>query len=148
MDHWKAAKKVMRYLRGTKDYMLTFKRFDNFEVIGYTNSDFARCVGSRRLTFGYVYLLAGATISCKSDKQTIIVASTMEAEFVACFEATVHGLWLRNFILGLAIVDTIKKPLRIYCDNSAAVFFSKNKKYSNGAKHVELKNFAIKEEVQ
>ena len=55
MDHWKAAKKVIRYLRGTKDYMLTFKRSDNLEVIGYTNSDFAGCVDSRKSTFGYVY---------------------------------------------------------------------------------------------
>ena len=94
MDHSKAAKKVMRYLRGTKDYMLTFKRSYNLEVIGYTDSDFSRCVDSRKSTFGYVYLLAGAAISWKSAKQTIIVASTMEAEFVVCFEATIHGLWL------------------------------------------------------
>jgi len=37
MDHWKARKKVMRYLRGTKDYMLTFKRSDHLEVIGYSD---------------------------------------------------------------------------------------------------------------
>ncbi|KAL6346564.1 hypothetical protein AAG906_000182 [Vitis piasezkii] len=147
MDHWKAAKKVMRYLRGTKDYMLTFKRSDNLEVIGYTDSNFAGCVDSRKSTFSYVYLLVGAAISWKSAKQTIIAASTMEAEFVACFEATVHGLWLRNFILRLAIVDTIEKPLRIYCDNFAAVFFSKNDKYYNGAKHMELKYFVVKEEL-
>ena len=62
----------------------------------------------------------------------------MEAEFVACYEATIHVLWLRNFILGLGVVDTITKPLKIFCDNSAAVFFSKNDKYSRGAKHMEL----------
>ena len=84
----------MRYLRGTKDYMLTFKRSYNLEMIGYTDSDFSRCVDSRKSTFGYVYLLAGAAISWKNVKQTIIVASTMETEFVACFEATIHGLWL------------------------------------------------------
>ncbi|RVW98371.1 Retrovirus-related Pol polyprotein from transposon TNT 1-94 [Vitis vinifera] len=102
----------------------------------------------RKSTFGYVYMLVGAAISWKSAKQTIIVASTMEAEFVARFEAIVHGLWLRNFISGLAIVDTIEKSLRIYCDNSAAIFFYKNDKYSNGAKHMELKYFSVKEEVQ
>ncbi|KAA0067411.1 Retrovirus-related Pol polyprotein from transposon TNT 1-94 [Cucumis melo var. makuwa] len=110
MDHWKAAKKVLRYLQGTKDYMLTYKRSDHLE--------------------------------------SIIAASTMEAEFVACFEAKVHGLWLRNFISELEIVDSIAKPLRIYCDNSAAVFFSKNDKYSKGVKHMELKYFTVKEEVQ
>ena len=69
----------------------------------------------------------------------------MEAEYVACFEATVHGLWLRNIISGLGVVDSIAKPLKIYCDNVAAVFFSKNDKYYKGAKHMELKYFSIKE---
>ena len=65
----------------------------------------------------------------------------MEAEFVACYEVMIHTLWLRNFISGLGVVDTITKPLKIYFDNSAAVFFSKNDKYSRGAKHMELKYF-------
>ncbi|KAL0554019.1 hypothetical protein IC582_007924 [Cucumis melo] len=123
MDYWKAAKKVLRYLQGTKDYMLTYKRSDHLEVIRYSNSDFAGCVDTRKSTFGYLFMLAEEVISWKSAKQSIIAASTMEAEFVACFEATVHGLWLRNFISGLGIVDSIAKLLRIYCDNSAAVFF-------------------------
>ena len=83
----------------------------------------------------------------ESSKKSITATSTMEAEFVACFEATFHGLWLWNFILGLGIVNSISKLLRIYCDNSAAVFFSKNNKYSNGAKHMELKYLTVKEEV-
>uniref|UniRef100_A0A2N9GAP2 Reverse transcriptase Ty1/copia-type domain-containing protein n=1 Tax=Fagus sylvatica TaxID=28930 RepID=A0A2N9GAP2_FAGSY len=148
MDHWKAAKKVMRYLQGTKDFMLTFRRFDSLKVTSYSDSDFARCIDSRKSTFGYLFMLVGGAISWKSAKQTIIASSTMEAEFVACFEATVHGLWLRNFILGLGIVDFVSKPLRIYCDNSAAVFFSINDKYSKGEKHMELKYLTLKEDVQ
>jgi len=89
LDHWKAAKKVLRYLQGTKDHMLTYKRFDHLEVIGYTDSDFVCCVDTRKSTFGYVYLLARGEISWKSAKQTVIVASTMEVEFVACFKAIV-----------------------------------------------------------
>ena len=138
----------MRYLWGTKDYLLTFRRSDNLEVIGYSDLDFAGCIDTRNSTFGYLFLLARGAISWKSAKQTITASSTMEAEFVACFEVMVHGLWLWNFILGLGVVDSIAKPLRIYCDNAAAVFFSKNDKYSNGAKHMELKYFAVKEEVQ
>ncbi|PKU63193.1 Retrovirus-related Pol polyprotein from transposon TNT 1-94 [Dendrobium catenatum] len=148
LDHWKAAKKVLRYLQGTKEYMLNFRRSDHLEVIGYSNLDFAGCLDSRKSTFGYVFLLSGGAISWKSAKQSIIAASTMEAEFVACFDATIQGLWLRNFILGLGVVDSISKPLKIYCDNYAAVFFSKNNKYSKGVKHIELKYFAVKEEVQ
>jgi len=148
MDHWKAAKKVLRYLQGTKELMLTYRRSDHLEVIGYSNSDYGGCVDSRKSTFGYLFLLAGGAISWKSGKQSIIASSTMEAEFVACFEATVHTLWLRNFISGLRIVDTIEKPLRIYCDNSAAVFFSKNDKYSKDVKHMEIKYLSVKEEVK
>ncbi|KAA0039649.1 Retrovirus-related Pol polyprotein from transposon TNT 1-94 [Cucumis melo var. makuwa] len=123
MDHWKAVKKVLRYLQGTKDYMLTYKRSDNLEVIGYSDSDFARCVDTRKSTFGYLFLLAEGAISWKIAKQSIIAASTMEVEFVACFEAIIHGLWLRNFISGLGIVNSTAKLPRIYGDNSAAVFF-------------------------
>ena len=55
---------------------------------------------------------------------------------------------MRNFILELGTANNIAKSLRIYCDNFAVVFFSKNDKYSKGAKHMELKYFVIKEEVQ
>ncbi|XP_075663465.1 secreted RxLR effector protein 161-like [Castanea sativa] len=53
LDHWKVAKKVMRYLQGTKDYMLTF------DVIGYSDSDFAGCVDNIKSTFGYLFMLVG-----------------------------------------------------------------------------------------
>ena len=146
--HWKAAKKVLRYLQGTKDHMLTYRKSDHLEAVGYADSDYAGCADTRKSTFGYLFLLAGGAISWKSAKQSVIAASTMEAEFVACFEATVHALWLRNFVSGLGIVDSIAKPLKIYCDNSAAVFFSRNDKYSKGAKHMEIKYLSVKEEVQ
>ncbi|KAM1825012.1 hypothetical protein ACFX13_024551 [Malus domestica] len=72
----------------------------------------------------------------------------MEAKFIACFEATNHGLWLRNFILRLGVIDSIAKPLRIFCDNAVAVFFSKNDKYSSGAKHMDIKYLTLKDKVQ
>ncbi|XP_073051205.1 uncharacterized protein [Primulina eburnea] len=46
LDHWKIAKKVMRYLQGTKDYMLMFRRTGNLEVIGYSNSNYDGCIDS------------------------------------------------------------------------------------------------------
>ncbi|XP_057958549.1 secreted RxLR effector protein 161-like [Malania oleifera] len=148
MIHWKAAKKVLRYLQGMKDYKLMYRRSDHLEVVGYSDSDFTGCADTRKSTFGYVYLLAEGAISWKSAKQSIIAASTMEGEFVACFEATIQANWLWNFISGLGIVDSIAKLLKIYCDNSAAVSFSKNDKYSKGAKYMEFKYFVVKEDVQ
>ncbi|XP_058105700.1 secreted RxLR effector protein 161-like [Magnolia sinica] len=92
MDHWKAAKKVMRYLQGTKDYMLTYKGSDQLEVIGYSDFDYAGCINSRKSTSGYIFLLANGAISWKSVKQTYVFTSTIEAEFVACFEATTEAI--------------------------------------------------------
>jgi len=74
--------------------MLAYRKSDHLEVIGYTDSDFARCMETRKSTFGYVYLLAGGAISWKSVKQLVIVASTVEVEFVACFVATIQANWL------------------------------------------------------
>jgi len=59
LNHWKAAKKVLKYLQGTKDHMLTYRRFDHLEMIGYTNSDFVGSMDTRKSTFDYVYLLSG-----------------------------------------------------------------------------------------
>ena len=109
------------YLQGTKDYMLTYKRFDHHKVIGYSYSDFVESMDTRKFTFDYLFLLAEGAISWKSAKQSIVAISTMEV--VACFDATVHGLWLQNFISRLRIVDSIVKLLRIYFYNFAIVFF-------------------------
>ncbi|RVW85479.1 Copia protein [Vitis vinifera] len=103
IDHWKAAKKVMRYLQGTKDYKLMYRRTSNLEVVGYSDSDFAGCVDSRKSTSGYIFILAGGAISWRSVKQTMTATSTMEAEFISCFEATSHGVWLKSFISGLEL---------------------------------------------
>jgi len=148
IDHWKAAKKVMRYLQGTKDYMLMYRQTDTLEVIGYSDSDFAGCVDSRKSTSGYIFMMASGAVSWRSAKQTLIATSTMEAEFVSCFEATLHGVWLKSFISRLIIMDSISKPLRIYCDNSTAVFMSKNNKSGSRNKHIDIKYLAIRERVQ
>jgi hypothetical protein len=61
MNHWKAAKKCLRYLQGTKNYMLTFRKSDNLEVIGYSDFDFSGCVDNKKSTSGYIFMLAGGT---------------------------------------------------------------------------------------
>jgi hypothetical protein len=63
IKHWKDVKKTLRYLQGTTCYMLTYKRTDNFELIGYSDSDFVRCVDSQKSTSGYVFTLVNGAIS-------------------------------------------------------------------------------------
>ena len=106
--------------------MLTYRRSSHLEIVGYSDSDFAGCLDSRKSTSGYIFMLAGGADSWKSAKQTLIASSTMETEFIACYEASNHRIWLRNFITQLRIVDGIEKPLRINCDNKAVELYSKN----------------------
>ncbi|KAI3463923.1 hypothetical protein Pfo_020586 [Paulownia fortunei] len=148
MDHWKAVKRVMRYLQRTKEYMLIYRRSDFLEIIGYSDSDFAGCQDSKRSTSGYIYLLAGGAISWKSVKQTLIAPSTMAAEFIACYEASNHGIWLRNFVTGLRVVDGIKRPLKIFCDNKSVVLYSNNNRSSLKSKHIDIKFLVVKERIQ
>ena len=71
-------------------YAVPYKRSYHLKVI--TDSDFIRCGNTRKSTFGYLFLLAKGAISWKCVKQCIVSASTMEVEFVACFEAIIHVL--------------------------------------------------------
>nr|XP_016489956.1 PREDICTED: lichenase-like [Nicotiana tabacum] len=72
----------------------------------------------------------------------------MEVEFIACFETASHAVWMKNFLTKLQIVDFISKPVTIFCDNSAAMFFSKNNKRTRGSKHVSLKFLKVRDMVK
>lgn len=98
--------------------MLIYGKTNHLEAVSYSNSNFVRCIDTRKFTFDYLFLLREGEISWKSAKQYVITLSSMQVEFVAYFEATIHVLWLWNFILGLGVIDTIAKSLKIYCDNS------------------------------
>ncbi|XP_070026024.1 secreted RxLR effector protein 161-like [Nicotiana sylvestris] len=126
--HWVAAKKVMKYLQRNKDFMLVYKKVNNMDLLLYSDSDFGGCQDTMKSTSGYIFMLAGGAISCKIEKQSITTTSTMEAEFIACFETASHVIWMKNFLTKLQIVDFISKPVPIFRENSAVVFFSKNNK--------------------
>ncbi|XP_051148636.1 secreted RxLR effector protein 161-like [Andrographis paniculata] len=134
----------MRYLQGTKDFMLMYKQTDVLEVIGYSDPDYAGCIDTRKSTSGYVFMLAGGAISWRSAKQSITATSTMKAEFVSCFEASSHSVWLKSFISELRVVDSISRPIKLYCDNSAAVFMAKNNKSRSRSKHIDIKYLTLR----
>jgi hypothetical protein len=115
------AKKVLRYLRWTKDYMLMYKRTDNLEVIGYSDFDLVGCADTSTSTSSSVFTLANGAISRKNSKQTITTSSWIYTEFIACYEVMGQTTWLKNFILSLRVVDIISKPLILYYDNKVAI---------------------------
>ena len=146
--HWKAAKKVLRYLKGTKNHMLTYRKSNHPQMTGYADSDFAGCPDTRLCTLGYTFLLCGGAVSWKSQKSEMIFGSTMMAEYVACYEASVQGTWLRNFVSQFGDLNFILKPLSICCDNQAATFFSKHDRITDGSKHMDLKYLLLKQDVK
>ena len=148
IEHWKMVKKALRYVRGTTGLMLTYRKSETLEIEGYSDSDFAGDADDRKSTSGYIFTLAKGAISWKSSKQTVTASSTMYAEFVACYEASGQVTWLKKFVPGLKVVDSIEKPLKLYCDNEPAVFYAHNNKSSGAAKHIDIKFYVVKEQVQ
>ena len=63
---------------------------------------------------------------------------------MACYEATCHPIWLRNFISALEVVHSISRPLKLLCDNSASVSSSRNTRSTSRSKHIDLKFFFVK----
>ncbi|RVW48870.1 Retrovirus-related Pol polyprotein from transposon TNT 1-94 [Vitis vinifera] len=106
-----AAKKVIRYLQRTKDFMFVYRRVDNLEVVGYSDSDFGGCSDDRKSTLGYIFMLAGGVISWKSVKHSLIASSTMYVEFVACYGASSQVVWLRNLISEFKLLIPYFDPL-------------------------------------
>ena len=92
--------------------------------------------------------MVGGAVSWRSVKQTLISTSTMEFEFISCFKATSQGVWLKSFISRLRVMDSISRPLRIFCDNSVTVFLAKNNKSGSRSKHIDIKYLAIREHVK
>ena len=72
----------------------------------------------------------------------------MAAEFVACYEESNHGIWLRNFVTGLRIMNGIERPLKLFCDNKSAVLYSNNNRSSTKSKFIDIKFLLVKERVQ
>ena len=93
----------------------------------------------KKLTSGYIFMMAGGAMLWKSVKQSLTTTSTMEAEYVACYKATCEVICLRNFISSFEIVESIARPLTIYCDNTTTVSFFHNNKSFTRTKHFDVK---------
>lgn len=130
--------------------MLVYRRAKELEVVGYIDADFAsHYLDMGKSTSGYVFMLAGGAIAWKSIKQTLTTTSTMQAEFITIYEGVCEDLWLKNFLIQTNVVDTVvSRPLKIYCDNSTAVCFTKNNKRSTNSKHIDLKYYTVRERVK
>nr|GEX00685.1 retrovirus-related Pol polyprotein from transposon TNT 1-94 [Tanacetum cinerariifolium] len=67
-----------------------------------------------------MFVLNGGAVDWKSDNQSIFATSSVEAEYIAAFDASKEALWARKFISRLGVVPTIEEPISMYCDNTGA----------------------------
>ena len=118
---------------------------ESLELVGYTNSDFQSDIDSRKSTSGYVFTFGGGAISWRSVKQSSIVDSTMEAEYIAASKAAKEAVWLKNFLMDLEVVLFEWPAITLYCDNSGAVANSKEPRSHKRGKHIERKYHRIRE---
>ena len=86
---------VLKYLRGTSDYCITFNSNCD-SVCGFVDSDFASDLDKRRSTLGYVFTLAGGAISWMSKLQETVALSTTEAEYIVASHACKEAIWMRG----------------------------------------------------
>lgn len=142
----KALKRVLRYIKQTVNYQLTYTNCNinnNNTLVGYADSDFARSM-DRKSTSGYVFKLYGNTISWKSKKQNIVTLSTTEAELVALCESCVESCWLIKL---LKDVDVNLKHVTIFEDNQSTIKTVNNPDQKR-LKHIDIKYNFVKEKVE
>ena len=113
-------------------------------MVGFVDANLARCMDDGKSTTILIFKVIGGAISWKSTKQSLVATFTMEAKIIASFEGRAHAKWLRNFIFGLKVVNSISMLLRIFSNNSFIVSYAKSTKNTRGAKYIKLKYFKPK----
>ena len=144
-EHWTAVKRIMRYLKGTQNHGLLYKKASSGTCISFSDSDWAGNLDDRRSTSGYIFQVGGTAISWKSRKQSCVALSTAEAEYIALSQAAQEAIWLRQ--LATDLQGESPEPTVVYEDNQAAISLSKNPQSHGRSKHIEIKYHFIREQV-
>jgi hypothetical protein len=138
------AKRILRYLNGTRDLKLTFADKEN--IIGYSDASYAEDKFDRKSTGGYIFKMNGGAISWKSTKQKIVTLSSCEAEYVALTEAAKEAMWIK--LLDKNVKKSEEKIMTIYEDNQSTIKLSKNPIQSDKSKHIDVRYHFIREKVE
>nr|XP_043615994.1 secreted RxLR effector protein 161-like [Erigeron canadensis] len=136
-EHMMAAKRVLRYLKGTYNYGLIYERHSVNKLAAYTNNDYARDVEDQRCTSGYICMFSKAAICWSSCKQEIVTLSSTEAEYVVATSCACHCVWLKGLLEDLG--EKISGPLEVLCDNSSSIKLSKNPVMHRRTKHIDVR---------
>ena len=144
--HWEAVKRVIRYLKGTKDVKLIIGRggtlsweeagrTNRFGIEGYSDAD-GNSQEHRHAISGYTFCIDGGAVSWNSRKQALVSLSTTESEYVAVTHAAKEAIWIRMFLGD--ILRPLTKPMVLYCNNQSAIAVAKNDQYHAHMKHIDI----------
>jgi len=147
-DHITAGKRVLRYLKGSKELGIKFGGSGNqkVELVGYVDADWGGDPDSRKSTTGFVFTVGGGAISWGSKLQGSVSLSSAEAEFVAACTATQEALYLRQLMKDVGFAQP--KATVIYEDNMAAIALAENPVHHQRTKHIDIKYKFIRDEVK
>lgn len=153
--HWSCAKKVLRYLKGTLNYGITYTRagdcthetiLDDINLHGYADASYANNKKDRKSRSAYVFFLNSGPITWCSKRQRCVALSTCEAELIALNEASKELVWIRRLIKEITGYKTLQ-PTVVYEDNLGCIEMVKNPKYHGRSKHIDIRNFYVREVV-
>ncbi|CAM8958294.1 unnamed protein product [Rhodiola kirilowii] len=145
-SHLLAAKRILRYISGTIDYGIMYSHTEEFCLTGFTDSDWAGDVETRKSTSGYAFYLGDGVISWSSKKQQVVALSTAEAEYIAVTTAACQAVWLRRILEDLKHKQ--EGPTKIMCDNKSAIALAKNPVFHGRSKHIGIIYHYIRELVK
>ena len=143
--HWDAVKWVLRYMKGTKEHKLVFRKNGNFKVEDFCDADFSADLDKRRSISGYVFSAGGNVIGWMSCLQPVVALSTTEAEYMALVEAIKEPIWLRGLSEEMGFE---KDSVKIWCDSQSAMCLAKNNVHHERIKHVSRKLHFIRDIIE
>jgi hypothetical protein len=150
MEHWKAVKRLLRYLNGTRTFSLTLggNEADSPVVLeAFSDSDWGGCPDSARSTSGFLIKVAGSVVSWSSKLQPIVATSSTEAELIAANVAAKEVIWFRRLLSELN--QPQGGPTILWEDNQGCMALAKNSSINHKRqKHIRIKYFWIREVVK
>nr|GEU38664.1 putative ribonuclease H-like domain-containing protein [Tanacetum cinerariifolium] len=135
-------KRIFRYLKGKPHLSLWYLKDSPFDLVAYSDSDYAGASLDRKSTTGGCQFLRCRLISCQCKKQTVVTTSSTEAEYVAGASCCAQVLWIQNQLLdyGYNFMQTI-----IYIDNSSTNCIIKNLVLHSKTKRIEIMHHFIRD---
>jgi hypothetical protein len=141
--HFITLKRVYKYLKGTKDYSITYYKDNNHFISEYCDANYARDIIIAKSTSSYLILLANGVISWKSKLQSIIAQSTIKAEYIIINAVIKEAIYIKALLEELGYYKQNK--FLIYINNNKALLLAKNPVFHERTKHIAVKYHYIRD---